>query len=388
MASLIAKGFDTMSAEDAISWAFQQAAEKWKSQVPQNEEAWLNTVAYRYAVDSTRKDRRNEPLPVQEESMAIAPEEYEEFKDERLRLFILCTHPAIDISVQTPLMLQMLLGLTADEIAQLYLVPAPQLSQRLVRAKTKIKAAGILPTLPDAESLGSRVATIRDAIYGLYGLVWEDSRSVESYLAAREAVELAEILVQLTPEDPETRGLLALMLFCESRREARTDELGAYVPLQSQDSGRWAIEKIEAAEQHLRICLQSGRPGRYQLEAAIQSAHASLAFGTGPKVDPRQILQLYDGLIQVAPTVSAHLGRIAVFAKVHGPEVALAELQSLAASNPQVSAHQPFHALKFELLSNTDDQPGALAAARQALALSDSPVIQRYFVERIAGLEG
>lgn len=347
-------------------------------------EAWLLTVAYRRAIDELRKTTRTDALKNVEEPIDNSTEELHEIADERLRLFFLCTHPAIDQSVQTPLMLQMLQGMTAEEISRLYVAAPSQVSQKLVRAKRKIKDAGILPTLPGPEDIPDRTRTVRDAIYGLYCLAWENATSIDSYLSARESIELATILVELTPEDPESRGLLALMLFCESRREARTTSDGAFIALEDQDSSAWNQELIQLAEHHLQVASQSRQPGRYQLEAALQSAH--LARLRGEPVTWSEMLKLYEALAKLSPTLSAQLGRLAIVAKLKGPEIALQELAELHSSHPKLSEYQPYFALKCHLFELSGDIAAATQAAKLASSLSDVASVKTFFAEKIQRL--
>lgn len=382
LASLIAKGFDSFVAEDAVSWAFSQALKVEDNSTPT--EAWLLTVAYRRAIDELRKTTRTDALKNVEEPIDNSTEELHEIADERLRLFFLCTHPAIDQSVQTPLMLQMLQGMTAEEISRLYVAAPSQVSQKLVRAKRKIKDAGILPTLPGPEDIPDRTRTVRDAIYGLYCLAWENATSIDSYLSARESIELATILVELTPEDPESRGLLALMLFCESRREARTTSDGAFIALEDQDSSAWNQELIQLAEHHLQVASQSRQPGRYQLEAALQSAH--LARLRGEPVTWSEMLKLYEALAKLSPTLSAQLGRLAIVAKLKGPEIALQELAELHSSHPKLSEYQPYFALKCHLFELSGDIAAATQAAKLASSLSDVASVKTFFAEKIQRL--
>lgn len=382
LASLIAKGFDSFVAEDAVSWAFSQALNLEKEAMLT--EAWLLTVAYRRAIDELRKTNRTDPLTEAEEPMNQPSDEFNEIADERLRLFFLCTHPAIDQSVQTPLMLQLLQGMSAEDIARLYIAAPSQISQKLVRAKRKIKDAGILPTLPNSEEIPARTLTIRDAIYGLYCQAWENAASIDSYLTARESIELATILVELTPSDPESRGLLALMHFCESRREARITNAGAFIALEDQDSTAWNHELIARAEHQLQLAAQSRQPGRYQLEAAIQSAHQARL--RGEPVGWTEILQLYEALVTVSATLSAHLGRIAIVANLNGPKSALEQLAALQRTNSKLAEYQPYQALRCHLLELSGDTTEAIQAATLAGSLSDVPSVKKFFAEKIQRL--
>lgn len=382
LASLIARGFDSFVAEDAVSWAFSQMVQESDEEL--KSEAWLQTVAFRRAIDELRRTKKNEHYEEVHEP-AMSPGEYEAVPDERMRLFFLCTHPAIDRGIQPALMLQMVMGLTAEEISKLYVTTPAQVSQRLVRAKRKIKDAGIHPNLPDPEEVAGRTQAIRDAIYGLYCSAWENAVSVDSYLTARETIELAATLVELTPDDPENRGLLALMLFCESRREARTSVDGSFVALDDQDIEAWDTGMISRAEEHLRVAMQFRSPGRYQLEAAIQSAHyARLRFGAATW---DSILSLYEGLIRVFPTLSAKLGRIAVVAKLRGAEEALRELEGLRLLEPSLDGYQPYHALGSHLYEECGRLVEAVESARVAGSMSEVASVRDYFAGRVRTLK-
>ena len=271
LALLLHRGFDIVTAEDAVSAAVLKALEHWQTHPPARPEAWLMTVAWRRALDSRRNVNRTIPLSSLEIEPAMPPEEMlgipDQIPDERLRLYFLCTHPALDSSVQCPLMLQLVTGMTVDQIADLYLMPAPSMAQRLVRAKRKIRDAGIQARLPNAEEIPLRVTPVLHALYGLYFNEWR------RHTGPREAMELVEILADLLPNHPETLGLAALICFCESRRNARLGANGTFIPLDEQDQTTWNFDEIKRAETYLQRAAHHKSSGRYQLEAAIQSAH-------------------------------------------------------------------------------------------------------------------
>jgi predicted RNA polymerase sigma factor len=230
------------------------------------------------------------------------------FPDERLKLLFVCAHPAIDEAARTPLMLQAVLGLDAARIASAFLVAPAAMSQRLVRVKAKIRDAAIEFRVPEARELPSRLDAVLEAIYAAYGSGWDDVAGADARRQglAEEAIWLGRLVVRLLPEAPEGRGLLALMLYCEARRPARRDAGGGYVPLSQQDVARWSGPMIDEAEAMLAGAAQAGTPGRFQLEAAIQSAHAQRA-RTG-RTDWEAIALLYEGLLRYAPSIGARVG--------------------------------------------------------------------------------
>lgn len=373
LSALLARGFALDEAEDGLGQAIEKALASWPLSAPDNPEAWLMRVAVNSLIDSRRRQSRW--TQISDDLLgAVDDREPEVIPDERLKLLYLCTHPAIDVSVQTPLMLQLVLGFNAEEIAGLYGTNGSAMGQRLVRAKSKIKAAGIRPDLPTASELASRSQTVRDAVYGFYTLVWNSATHPEHTDWAREAVDLAKMIAELDPVSPESLGLAALVCLTESRRAARTDAMGRYVPLDEQDTRRWDYDLISDGERYLSQAAQFRRAGRYQIEAAIQSAHhARCVRGTPEWSD---ILALYESLVQLSPTVVAELGRIAVYARVAGAHAALDQLRRLNAVG-----YQPFWALKAHLLAEVGDAMAASIAAKQAIALSKDPAAAEYLAQ-------
>jgi RNA polymerase sigma-70 factor (ECF subfamily) len=250
------------------------------------------------------------------------------------------------------------------------------MGQRLVRAKTKIRDSGIRFALPESADLPGRLESVLECIYAAYGTAWEDISGADSRSPglAEEALWLGRVAVELLPAEPEARGLLALMLHCEARRPARRDPSGRYIPLSAQDPARWTRVLAAEAEQHLATAARAGRPGRFQLEAAIQSAHGARAH-TG-RTDWPAIIQLYDGLITVAPTLGAHLGRAAALAETRGPQIALDALDALPAEVLQ--SHQPHWALRGHLLGKLGRVAEARIARDRALALSEDWAVREF----------
>jgi len=296
--------------------------------------------------------------------------------DERLRLLFVCAHPAIDAPARAPLMLQTVLGLDAARMAGAFLTSPSTLGQRLVRAKARIRAAGIPFEYPQPRDLPQRLQDVLDGIYAAYGTGWEDVDGADALprgLTA-EAIDLGRILCHLMPDEPEPLGLLALMLFCESRTAARRSETGAYVPLDQQDITRWNHELLAQAEHHLRQASGMRSLGTYQLEAAIQSAHCERR--AGAPVPPETLVALYEGLLALRPSIGAQVSRACALANARGPDIGLQALDAIPAD--QVTNYQPFWAARAHLLA----AGGARAAARQAydraIGLSANAAVRSY----------
>jgi RNA polymerase sigma factor (sigma-70 family) len=284
IAYIAARSGDVAEAEDALSEAFVAALEKWPVEaVPEKPEAWLLHVARNRIIDVARRQQVRQKSEaflqqIAEEAHSVA-ETREHFPDERLNLLFVCAHPAIDPAARTPLMLQTVLGVEADRIASAFLVSPAAMSQRLVRAKNKILDAAIPFRVPEPSEWEDRTSFVLDAIYSAYTTGWQSvmETSATHHALAGEAISIGRTLVQLLPNNPEARGLLALMLHCEARRAARYASKGEFVPLDQQDPNLWSRPLMEEAEDHLRTAAGFKRIGRYQLEAAIQSIRQSRA---------------------------------------------------------------------------------------------------------------
>jgi predicted RNA polymerase sigma factor len=279
IAFLVARTHDVASAEDALSEAFASALATWQvSGCPQNPEAWLLTAARRRMIDFMRRRRRDEnvsdQLRVTAEGLDAASTGTG-IPDQRLALMFACAHPAIEAGIRAPLILQVVLGLDAKAIASAFLTSPAAMSKRLVRAKDKIRQAGIPFSIPEREELPARLETVLDAIYAAFTEGWTDPGGTDA--ARRDLTEevmfLARLVTELQPREPEALGLLALMLHAEARRRARRDAHGEYVPLAAQDPASWDSQMIAEAEALLLHASALGTLGRYQLEAALQSAH-------------------------------------------------------------------------------------------------------------------
>lgn len=389
LAWLAARWRDMAAVEDALGDAFRVALESWPVRgVPQSPEAWLLAVARRRLVDAARRARvRTGAAGI----LQAAVEEAEDtaaagapFPDERLALLLVCAHPAVDPALRTPLMLQVVLGLDAARIASAFLVAPATMAQRLVRLKARIRDAGIRFERPEADALPGRLEAVLEAIYAAYGRGWEDVAGADPRRRglADEAIWLGRLVCRLLPEAPEALGLLALMLHCESRRAARRDAAGRYVPLDRQDVRRWSRPLILEAEALLAAAAGAGQPGRFQLEAAIQSAHAERAV-TG-RIEWPAIVELYEALLGQAPTVGARLGHAAALGEARGPAAGLAALEAFAAE--QVEGHQPYWALRAHLLARLGRPVEAASAFARAIGLSEDPAVRDFLMARRAAM--
>ncbi len=319
LALLAARTRDVAAAEDALADAFAAAISAWpRGGVPDNPEAWLFAAAKRKLIDASRRRRTASEGEAQ---LLLNVEELEAetaagaMPDRRLGLMFVCAHPAIEESVRTPLMLQAVLGFSAERIGAAFLVEPAAMGQRLVRAKNKVRDAGIGFDVPEPAEWGARFAVVLDAIYAAYGSGWSDPLGAdpERRGLAEEAVWLARVLASQVREEPEPLGLLSLMLHLEARRPARRDHDGRFVPLDEQDVGLWRREFMLEAESLLRSAAAMKRPGRYQLEAAIQSAHATRAWRG--EADWDAIVLLYGALSELTGSPVARLNAAAAVAR-------------------------------------------------------------------------
>jgi predicted RNA polymerase sigma factor len=374
---------DVASAEDALSNALVKALTTWPQDgVPQNPEAWLLTTARHSLIDHVRHQQvaeASEPtlLLLREDSKEMTLST--EFPDERLKLLFVCAHPAIDPAMHTPLMLQTVLGLDAARIAGAFLVSPKTMGQRLVRAKTKIRDGGIPFEAPQERELPQRLDAVLEAIYAAFGIGWDDMAGVDQRGRdlAEEAIWLGRVLLQLMPSQTEVHGLLALMLHCEARRAARRGADGQFVPLSEQDSQQWSRPLIEEAEHHLVEASSRGRAGRFQLEAAIQSVHAERA--RSGRTEWAAIMLFYEQLIRISRTIGTRTGYAAALAEARGPEAALAVLDGIA---PDVSAYQPYWAVRAHLLQRLGKMPEAADAFDRAIGLTEDPTVRQFLLQK------
>ncbi len=379
---------DLAEAEDALSEAFAQALHEWpRTGAPDKPEAWLLTVARRKATDAARK---RQTARAGEARLILMSEELDvvntpaEIPDERLGLMFACAHPAIDAGVRAPLMLQTILGFDAAAIAAAFLVSPAAMGQRLVRAKTKIKHAGVPFRTPAREDLAPRLEAVLDAIYAAYAEGWSDPQGADARLRnlAVEAIWLGRLIVDLMPDEPEALGLLALMLHTEARRGARRDADGFYVPLADQDVTRWDGDMIEEAEDLIRRATVMQRPGRYQLEAAVQSAHAVRR--QDGVADWPAILALYDVLMNLTDSPVVAVNRAVALAQARGPVAGLFALD--AVGDARLDDYQPYWAARADLLARAGDVQAAGAAYERAIALEQDQAARAFLEKRRAAL--
>ena len=388
IAYIAARSGDVAAAEDALGDAFVAALERWPVEgIPQKSEAWLLHVARNRMIDAARRHqvRQNSEKvlrQIAEEAESVAAA-HEHFPDERLKLLFVCAHPAIEAAARTPLMLQTVLGIDAARIASAFLVSPAAMSQRLVRAKNKIRDAAIPFRVPDPPESNERIFFVLDAIYSAYTTGWESLIEVSSthHALAGDAIAIGRTLAQLTPSEPEAHGLLALMLHCEARRAARYTSNGDYVPLDQQDTTRWSQPMINEAEKLLLSAAAFKRMGRYQLEAAIQSVHASRA--VSGCINWPEIVLLYEGLVQIAPGIGSLVGRAVALAQAGNPAAGFAALEEIPAS--RIVNYQPYWAARGHLLQLLNQKDEAQKAFTRAASLTDDPALREYLFKRSAG---
>ena len=391
VAYLAARTRDIAAAEDALADAFQAALTAWPAGgVPASPEAWLLTTARRRLLDGWRHARVRDAAA---DTLRLIGDEFADdeavdaFPDERLKLMFVCAHPAIAPAARAPLMLQTVLGLDAARIAAAFLVAPATLGQRLVRAKSRIREAGIAFEVPPPSQWRERLDDVLDAVYAAYGSGWDDVAGTDPRRRglAVEALSLARLLAQLLPDEPEPLGLLALLAFCQSRAAARRDAAGDYVPLDRQDPARWDHVLRQEAEAALLRAAPMRRLGAYQLEAALQSAHTQRALGA--PVAPAAIVALYDGLVALHPSLGARVGRAVALAAAHEAEVALEAMDAIAAEEAAVvSGYQPYWAARADLLVRAGRPAEARAAYERALGLSEDAAVRRFLLQRLQSL--
>ncbi|WP_137930207.1 RNA polymerase sigma factor [Mesorhizobium comanense] len=389
VAWLAARTRDVAAAEDALADAFAAALERWpKSGVPDKPEAWLLAVARRRRVDVvrrrlTREAARDHLQLIAEETEARMTDE--DLPDERLRLMFACAHPAIEPGVRAPLILQAVLGFDAATIASAFLVPPATMGQRLVRAKTRIRETGIPFRVPEQAELGERLDAVLAAIYATFAEGWLDPAGTETRRRnlATEGIWLGRLVASLLPDEPEALGLLSLMLFAEARRAARRDASGDYVPLADQDHALWDHALVEEAEALLRRAASLGAIGRYQLEAAVQSAHAARRLSG--RTDWEAVRELYDALLAVAASPVVAINRAVAIAEVEGAVAGLAALYVLG-DDKRLDDYQPYWAARAGLLARLGQVPQATEAYDRAIGLERDPAVRRFLQGKQAAL--
>jgi RNA polymerase sigma-70 factor (ECF subfamily) len=391
VAFLAARTRDVAAAEDALSEAFAAALADWPAKgCPANPEGWLLTVARRKVIDMYRGRRRaeiaSERLQVMAEGLDAAAADAD-IPDQRLALMFACAHPAIEASIRAPLILQVVLGLDAKTIASAFLTSPVAMSKRLVRAKDKIRQAGIPFSVPEREELPARLDTVLDTIYAAFAEGWTDpgGTDVARRDLAEEAIFLSRVVTELLPSEPEALGLLALMLHAEARRQARRDKQGDYVALAEQDPALWDAQMIDEAEALLHSASAIGHIGRYQLEAALQSAHVYRCRSGHPNW--AEVVQLYDALFSLTRSPVVAINRALAIAELHGPFAALDAVQQGVADDARLTEYQPYWAARAALLTKTGAHTEARQAYEIAIGLERDPSVRRFLQQRQSELK-
>ncbi len=392
VAFLAARTSDVAGAEDALSEAFAAALIDWPVHgIPRNPEAWLMAVARNRMIDAARRrhggERAADHLRLMAEEMEASAASQAYIPDDRLRLMFACAHPAIDANVRAALILQTILGFDAAAIASAFLLSPSAMSQRLVRAKNKIRQAGIPFRVPEREELGERLEAVLEAIYAVFSEGWSDPAGTELRRRnlAEEGIWLGRLVASLLPEEPEALGLLALMLHAEARRGARRDGRGEYVPLADQDMALWDAKLIDEAEGLLLRAGSMGVVGRYQLEAAVQSAHV-VRRRTG-RSDWAAIEQIYDVLAVMTNSPVVAINRAIAIAETRGPAAGLAALDALAL-DAQLAEYQSYWAARAALLARNGEVEAADQAYQLAIGLEPDPAVRRFLQRRRSEMSG
>ncbi len=371
---------DITMAEEAVQEAFATALQRWPSAgIPPSPPAWIITTARNRAIDRFRRDASRQARQSQYAALQHADEAADEdlVTDQRLRLIFTCCHPALAQAAQVALTLRLLGGLTTAEIARAFLVPESTMAQRLVRAKGKIRDASIPYRVPDAAELPVRLRSVLAVVYLIFneGYAASSGHQLVRDDLSREAIRLGRQLAELMPDEPEVMGLVALMLLIESRRSARLTAGGDLVLLADQDRRQWDRALIAEGQAIVRRCLARNQPGPYQIQAAINAVHSSAA--SADATDWRQILQLYDHLLSVAPGPVVALNRAVAVAEVHGPHAALTLIDGLP-----LDRYYLFHAIRADLLRRLGRTTEAASAYEAAIALSGNATERGFLTHR------
>lgn len=378
LAILAARSRDIAACEDALSDAFVAALQSWPVRgVPDNPDAWLLTAARNQLRNGARHVGVVHAAMVDLALLAdeTAPDP-RHLPDDRLKLLFVCAHPAIDPAVRTPLMLQTVLGLDAAQIGAAFLVAPATMGQRLVRAKARIKDTGMRFELPGAEDMPERLGDVLNAVYAAYGTSWDavGAPGTGARDLAEEALFLGRLLVALLPDAPEARGLLALMLYCESRRAARRGVDGRFVPLSRQDSSLWSRDMVIEAENHLTVASRAGVFGRFQCEAAIQSVHAQRP--VMGHTHHAALATLYRLLAAHCPSVGVLVAQAAAMVEAGEAASALGVLRQLVPA--EVAGYQPYWVTMAFALAAAGDRPAAGVALQTAVGLTEDAAVRAY----------
>lgn len=382
VALLASRTRDIAAAEDALSEAFATALRVWPERgVPDKPEAWLLTTARRELSHTARAAtvRASAQHLIELASAHAVQPDNTAFPDDRLKLLFVCAHPAIDAGIRTPLMLQTVLGLDASRIAAAFVVAPSAMGQRLVRAKTKIRDSGLEFRIPDCDERATRLADVLQAVYAAFSTGWDDVSGADDTVRglSGEAIFLGRLLVALMPREPEPKGLLALMLYCEARRPARRCRDGGFVPLRTQDTRLWSRDMIIEAESLLTSASRAKIFGRFQCEAAIQSVHCQRSV-TGRTHWPA-LIRLYDLLAHHETTLGVLVSRAAVIATSGDAALAKQLLNQLPIE--RIDSYQPYWVTRAYVYRQLADHNGARDAARRAISLTHDPAVRAYLSE-------
>lgn len=387
LALLIAKNRDIPAAEDALADAFERALTTWSvSGIPENPEAWLLTVARNRQIDRQRSMAYRTSVSLDEllnDADLNHAVNVGLIEDKRLALMFVCAHPAIEVNIRTPLMLQTVLGFRTEEIARSLAIPTPALTQRLVRAKRRIRGAGIPFFVPEQSEMAGRLPAVLEAVYGTFAIDWRGvGGATERESLTWEALYLAETLANLLSREPETLGLAALVCFSLARAPARLDVSGSLIPLPLQDVARWNDSLIARGEDHLSRAHQFEKIGRFQIEAAIQAVHCSRK--RSGKTDWATLSKLHLALIDCAPTLGAVVSFAVVTGEIEGPSAGLAILDSMDSLKSQ--RFQPAWAARAYLLEKMGRTQEAVSAFEKAISITTDPVERNYLKKQVSKL--